>query len=368
MGLWDKLRGELVDIVEWLDPGTDTMVHRFERYNNEIKYDAKLVVREGQAAVFVNEGQLADVFTPGSYALVTANLPVLTTLQGWKYGFESPFKAEVYFVTTRRFTDLKWGTKNPIMLRDAEFGPVRLRAFGTYEVRVSDPAAMIREIVGTKGQFTTDDITAQLRNMIVSRFTDILGESHIPALSLAANYDELGQFITQRIGPEFAAYGIELTRLLVENISLPPEVEKVLDQRTAMGVIGNLQQYTQYQAAEAIREAARNEGGTAGAGVGLGMGFAMAGQMAQTLGAASQPGRTAPPPLPGQAAEFYAAVDNKQAGPFDRDMFQQKVLAGELTRETLVWRQGMADWAPAGQVAELQDLFATVPPPIPPKP
>jgi membrane protease subunit (stomatin/prohibitin family) len=154
MGLWDKLRGELIDIIEWLDPSNDTMVYRFERRGNEIKYGAKLTVREGQAAVFVNEGQIADVFPPGMYTLETSNLPIVSTLQGWKYGFESPFKAEVYFCSTRRFTDLKWGTKNPVMLRDPEFGPIRLRAFGAYAMRVSDPGTFIKEIVGTDGHFT----------------------------------------------------------------------------------------------------------------------------------------------------------------------------------------------------------------------
>src|SRR5688572_28091515 len=185
MALWDKLVGELVDIVEWLDDTNDTLAYRFERYQNEIKYGAKLVVREGQMAAFINEGKLADVFKPGTYTLTTQNLPILATLKGWKYGFESPFKAEVYFVSTRRFTDLKWGTMNPVMLRDAEFGPVRTRAFGTYAMRVKDPGVFIRQMVGTQGRFTTEDITGQLRNTIVARFTDILGESKIPILDLA---------------------------------------------------------------------------------------------------------------------------------------------------------------------------------------
>ncbi len=159
MNVWDKLRGELIDIIQWLDTTNDTLVYRFERYNNEIKYGAKLVVREGQAAVFVNEGQIADVFPPGTYTLETKNLPILATLQGWKYGFESPFKAEVYFCSTRQFTDLKWGTQNPIMMRDPEFGPVRLRAFGTYVIRVADPAVLIRQIVGTDNRFTLDEIS-----------------------------------------------------------------------------------------------------------------------------------------------------------------------------------------------------------------
>ncbi len=367
MGLWDKIRGELIDIIEWLDVARDTMVHRFERYNNEIKYGARLVVREGQAAVFVDEGRLADVYRPGTYTLETSNMPILSTLQGWKHGFESPFKAEVYFVSTRRFTDLKWGTKNPVMMRDSEFGPVRLRAFGTYATRVSDPAAFIREIVGTEGRFTADEITDQLRNLIVARFTDILGESRIPVLDLAANYDELGEFITSRIQAEFQAYGLELTKLLVENISLPPEVEKVLDKRTSMGVIGDLKKYTQYQTAEAMRDAARNEGGTAGAGMGMGMGFAMAGQMGQAMAPGTpSPGAT-PPPIPRVAEPYYAAIDNQQAGPFDWSTLQQKARGGEITRQTLVWCEGMANWTAAGEVPELAKLWSHVPPPLPPQ-
>jgi membrane protease subunit (stomatin/prohibitin family) len=368
MAIWDKLRGELIDIIEWLDETGNTMVYRFERYNNEIKYGAKLVVRESQAAVLVNEGQLADVFQPGTYTLETQNLPLLSTLQGWKYGFESPFKAEVYYVSTRRFTDLKWGTKNPVMLRDAEFGPVRLRAFGTYVTRANDPSAFIREIVGTNSHFTTEDITDQLRNMIVSRFTDILGESKIPILDLAANYDELGDFITTRIQTEFNTYGLELTKLLVENISLPAEVEQALDKRTSMGVIGDLKKYTEYQTAEALRDAAANPGGTAGAGMGMGMGFAMANQMAGAMANPQPAAPATPPPLPqNQGLQVFIALNNQQAGPFDLPKLQQLAQAGQLTRNTLVWRQGMPNWTPAGQVPELGPAFATVPPPLPPQ-
>jgi membrane protease subunit (stomatin/prohibitin family) len=368
MGLWDKIKGELIDIVQWLDATTDTMVYRFERYGNEIKYGAKLVVREGQAAVFINEGKLADVFAPSTYTLETQNLPILGTLKGWKYGFESPFKAEVYFVNTRQFTDLKWGTKNPVMLRDAEFGPVRLRAFGTYAMRVSDPGAFIKELVGTNPDFHTEDVVEQLRNMIVSRFTDVLGESKIPALDLAANYDELGNFVTTRIQPEFERFGLSLTKLLVENVSLPPEVEAAMDKRTSMGVIGNLQAYTQFQAANAMEEAAKNPSGTAAGGMAMGMGFGMANQMAQAMGQQAGAGAGgAPPPLPGQAGQFFVAVNNQQAGPFDAASLRQQLQSGGLTRETLVWRQGMATWTPAGQVGELASLFANAPPPLPPK-
>ena len=379
MSLWKKIKGELIDIVEWLDPSNDTMVHRFERYGNEIKWGAKLVVREGQAAAFVNQGQLADIFAPGMYTLETKNLPILSTLLGWYHGFQSPFKAEVYFVSTRQFTDLKWGTKNPIMLRDAEFGPLRLRAFGTYAIRVKDAGVFLKEIVGTDGHFTTDGITNQLRNLIVSRFTDILGESRIPALDLAANYDELGNFITMRIQPEFAGYGIELSKMLVENISLPPKVEEVLDKRTSMGVVGDLSKYTQFQAAEALEKAADNPGGMASGGMGMGIGFAMASQMGQAVGGqamGAQKGGTAPagaaggvggapPPLPA-AVQYFAAIDNQQAGPFDVSALQQKIAAQEITRETLVWKQGMANWTPAGEVAELQQFLTATPPPLPP--
>ncbi|GMU81013.1 MAG: hypothetical protein AMXMBFR47_08840 [Planctomycetota bacterium] len=377
MGLWDRFKGELIDIIEWLDAGHDVMVYRFERRENEIKYGAKLIVREGQVGVFVNEGKLADVFKPGTYTLETKNLPILSTLLGWKYGFESPFKAEVYFLSTRQFVDLKWGTKNPVMLRDAEFGPVRLRAFGTYAMRVSDGAAFLRELVGTNPDLRTEDVADQLRNMIVSRFTDILGESRIPVLDLAANYDELSNFLTTRLQPEFGKFGLELTKLLVENVSLPPEVEAALDKRTSMGVIGNLQAYTQFQAANAIEAAAKNPGGGAASqGMGMGIGFAMGQQMANAMGGAaggmaahapagSSAGQ-APPPLPGAALAFYVAINNQQAGPFDAAALAQKIGGGQVTRDTLVWKAGMAQWTKAGEVAEIAPMFAQAPPPLPP--
>ena len=219
------------------------------------------------------------MFTSGTHQLTTRNLPLLTTLAGWKYGFQSPFKAEVYFVNTRNFTNLKWGTKNPVMLRDAEFGPVRLRAFGTYVVRVSDPAKFIKEIVGTGGKFSVEEVSDQLKNLIVTRFADMLGESKIPVLDLAASYNELSAYLTGKIAPEFLEYGLEVTKLLVENISLPPEVEEALDKKSSMGIIGNLDNFVKFQSANAMEAAAKNPGGEASAGVGMGMGFAMANQL-----------------------------------------------------------------------------------------
>lgn len=364
MDLKKKLFGEIIDIVEWLDDSRDTLVYRFERYQNEIKNGAKLIVREGQAAVFVNEGQIADVFKPGTYTLETQNLPILATLKGWKYGFNSPFKAEVYFVSTRQFTDRKWGTQNPIMLRDPEFGPIRLRAFGQYAMKVIDPAAVVREVSGTDSRLTIDGITDQLRNLIVSKFADILGESKIAALDLASNYDELGKFITERVKPFFAPFGIDVTQLVVENISLPPEVEASLDKRSSMGIIGNLDAYTKFQTANAIGDAAKQPGGAAGAGVGLGAGLAMGQQMAQSMGASAAGGGVhVPPPLP-TAAMFFVAVNNQQTGPFDAGALAEQVRSGRLTRDSLVWKAGMAAWVKASEVSELASVLASVPPPL----
>jgi len=373
MAFWDKLRGELVDIIEWMDPSNDTMVHRFDRYGNEIKHGAKLTVREGQVAVFIREGKIADVFNPGMYTLDTKNLPLISTLEGWRHGFESPFKAEVYFISTRRFTNLKWGTKNPIMLRDAEFGPLRLRMFGTYCMRVVEPVAFIKEIVGTDGRFTTAEIVEQLRNLIVARFSDLVAESKIPVLDMAANYDEFGQFATERLHDDFETYGLDVTNLLVENISLPPAVEEALDKRASMGVIGNLHQYTQFQAANAMEAAAKNPGGEAAGGMGLGMGFAMANQMVQGFGQQqAPPGQQAPqqvappgpPPVPGQT-NYYVAVGGQQTGPYNAATLRTQAQQGAFTAESLVWAQGMDGWLAAGQVSELSGLFAQGPPPIP---
>src|SRR5437763_7699265 len=366
MSLWDKLRGELIDIVEWTEPpGSELLAYRFPRYNNEIKMGAKLTVREGQAAAFVNEGQLADVYHPGMFTLQTENMPILSTLKGWKYGFNSPFKAEVYFISTKQGTDLKWGTQNPIMLRDAEFGPVRIRAFGTYAMRVGDPGTFLKQLVATDPSCETFDIANQLRNMIVSRFVDVVGQAKMAVLDLAGNYERLGKLAHDKVGAEMAGMGLALTQFYVENISLPPEVEQALDTRTKMGVLGNLDQYTRYQTAEAIRDAAKNPGGLAGAGAGLGAGVAIGQQMAGAVAGATAPSAgSVPPPLPGNSG-YYLGVNGQQIGPFDMAALAAKAREGSLARTTLVWKPGMAAWAPAEGVAELQNLFASAPPPLP---
>lgn len=366
MGLFDKLFGEFVDVIEWLDKSSTTMVYRFERYGNEIKYGAKLTVRESQVAILVNEGKAADFFEPGMYELKTSNMPIMTTLQSWPHGFQSPFKAEVYFFNMRRFVDLKWGTKNPIMLRDREFGAVRLRAFGSYCVRINDPLTFIKEIVGTHGHFSTDDISDQLRNLILSRFASILGESNIPVLDLAGNYDDLSEYITAKISPEFMAYGLELTKLLVENISLPGSVEEALDKRTSMGLIGNLKDYSEFQAAEAMKAAAENPSGGASEGIGMGMGFALANKMSQTFAPSSNNATTisSPPPVP-QQTQYFIAINGQQSGPFSLTNLANQIKSGMVTRQTLIWSQSLVKWTKAVEVAELTSYFSTMPPPLP---
>lgn len=359
MGLFDKARGEFIDIVEWLDNTENTFVHRFERYENEIKYEAKLVVREGQQAVFINEGQIADVFKPGTYTLDTKNLPILTTLKGWKYGFHSPFKAEVYYCSTRQFTNLKWGTPGPVTMRDKEFGPVRVTAFGIYSTRVKDPAAFIRQIVGTDGNFTTESITDNLRGKIGLRIKEVIPETGIPIIDLESKVVMLGQMLKERIAPGFEEFGLELAEVQVQDIGLPEEVERAIDKSGAMKAVGDLRAFTQYEIASSIPDAAANPGGLAAAGAGVGMGMAMANQMGQAM--TGQPSGQVPPPLPG----YFVAADGKQTGPFGMDILQAKIRAGEITRETLVWRSGMKDWARSEDVPDLAALFQDMPPPIP---
>ena len=258
MALFNFLSGEFIDVIAWTDDTRDTMVWRFERHGNAIKYGAKLTVREGQAAVFIHEGQLADVFGPGLWMLETNNLPILTTLQHWDHGFQSPFKSEIYFVNTTRFNDLKWGTRNPIIARDPEFGPVRIRAFGTYSTRVADPALFIKEIVGTDGEFTTAEIADQLRNIIVQEVSRVLAASGIPVLDMAANTADLGKLIAQAIAPTISEYGLSIPEFYVENISLPDAVEKMLDKRTSMGIVGDLDRFGQFAMKDRSARTARN--------------------------------------------------------------------------------------------------------------
>ncbi|NHQ73804.1 SPFH domain-containing protein [Roseovarius gahaiensis] len=369
MGIFDFLTGEFIDVIHWVDDTRDTMVWRFEREGHEIKYGAKLTVREGQSAVFVHEGQLADVFTPGLYMLETNNMPVLTTLNHWDHGFKSPFKSEIYFVNTTRFSNLKWGTKNPIMLRDPEFGPTRLRAFGSYTVKVADPARFLSEIVGTDGEFTMDEISYQIRNIIVQAFSRIIAGSGIPVLDMAANTADLGKLVAAEISKVVAEYGLTIPEFYIENISLPPAVEEALDKRTSAGLAGDLGKFTQYSAAEAMTAAAKNPSGGAGigAGLGMGMGMAMAQQMANQQGpwgGSSQADQAAPPPPPVEHV-WHIAEGGETKGPFSKAAMGRMASDGNLTRDTYVWTAGQDGWLRAEDVAELAQLFTVLPPPPP---
>jgi len=386
MGFLDNLKNQIgsqfIEIIEWLDDSDNTLVYRFPVYNQEIKMGAQLTVRENQAAIFINEGEVADLFKPGRYELSTQNLPILTTLRGWKYGFQSPFKAEVYFFNTRVFTDLKWGTSNPVMMRDAEFGMIRIRAFGTYALRISDPKEFFKTVVGTQGLTTTEDILGQLRSTIISQFSDIVAESKIAALDLASSYRELAQVAQKDLGPAFAAFGLELSRFNIDNISLPEEVEAAIDQRTKLGVLGDrLGQYAQMQTAESIKIAAANPGGLAGAGVGIGAGVAMGQAMSGAMGAASSAsgafnaappppsGSAAPPPPPGGASNaprWSLAIDGKTYGPYTDDALKQMIQSGQVAASTQAWRPGASGWASVDSYAELGG--GTPPPPPPPPP
>ncbi|MBV7408991.1 MULTISPECIES: SPFH domain-containing protein [Roseobacteraceae] len=367
MSIFDFLSGQFIDVIHWVDDSRDTMVWRFEREGHEIKYGAKLTVREGQAAVFVHEGQLADVFTPGLYMLETNNMPIMTTLQHWDHGFKSPFKSEVYFVNTTRFNDLKWGTKNPIICRDPEFGPVRLRAFGTYSVKVADPARFLVEIVGTDGEFTMDEISFQIRNIIVQEMSRSLAKSGIPVMDMAANTRELGQLVAKEISAQITEYGLTLPELYIENISLPPAVEEVMDKRSSMGVIGNLNEYMQFQAAEALGREGSGASDAMQAGLGAAMGLQMGQQAASPGPWGAQPARGgATPPPPPVEHVWHVAENGETKGPFSKAQLGRMAQAGELSRESYVWTAGQDGWMKAEDVTELAQLFTILPPPPPP--
>jgi len=320
MGIFDTIgnlvKSQFIDVIEWTDNTSNTMVYKYDMNGKEIMMGAQLTVRESQVAIFVNEGELADVYGPGRYELSTSNMPIMTKLQSWKYGFNSPFKADVYFVNTKQFLDRKWGTANPVMMRDAEFGMIRIRAFGVYAFKVSDPVTFLREVFGTKKVTTAEDIEGQIKRTLVSGLSDAIAESKIPALDLAANYDELSNYALQAMNPKIAPMGVSLTSFVIENISLPEEVEKSMDKRTSMGVLGDMNKYTQYQAAEAMREAATAQGSSAGAGMGMGAGVAMGQMFAGMFNQQNQqPQQAAPaaPAAPAAAGSFCPECGNPVA-------------------------------------------------------
>lgn len=379
MGIFDKIKEKLshefIDIIEWLDYTDNTICHRFERYQNEIKNNAKLIVREGQTAVFINEGQLADVFEPGTYTLNTENMPILTTIKGWKYGFNSPFKAEVYFVNTHLFTDEKWGTKNPITLNDERFGLVEIRAFGTYAYRINDAGKFIVDIVGTDNNFTNFEINEHLKSLITTRFTDTIGEANLPIELYAANTTELSETCKEVMQPEFNSVGISLEKFFIENVSMPEDLKKEIFEYSRIDKL-DLDKLTRFKTAKAIEAAAANEGGTAGAGMGMGMGFVLAQQMGALMGPQmggqqqiplQQQAGIFPPQMPVVIQYFYAA-NGQQSGPVTIEQLKAFFANRTINKETLIWKQGMASWTSLKDVEELKAfLGGNTPPPLPEK-
>jgi membrane protease subunit (stomatin/prohibitin family) len=357
MGLLEKLRAELIDIVEWVDDSHSTLVWRFPRYQNQIKQGAQLIVRPGQTAVFVNQGKIADVFQPGRYTIETKNLPILATLAGWRFGFDSPIKSEVYFVSTRQVTDLKWGTPNPVLIRDHDYGPIRVRAFGTFTLKAVDPKALLQELVGTDSIFDAEEVAVLLRSIVSQAFADLVATSDLSVVDIAGNQQELAEklrkMVVERVDDE---YGLDVPQLFIVNVSVPEEVEKALDARSSMKVIDDLAAYQQYQIGAATKIAAGNPaGGIAAGGIGMGMGLAMANRMAPPA-PAMPPSPTPPPPPPPPA--WHVVQGGQAAGPFAMDDLARAAQAGTLRPDTLVWTAGMAAWTPAAQVPQLAGIFA----------
>jgi len=368
MGLFDKIKNEFIDIIEWVDNTKDTIVYKFPRFQNEIKNGAKLTVRESQVAVFMNEGKIADVFQPGMYELNTNNMPILSTLKGWKYGFNSPFKVDVFYVSTKQFIDQKWGTKNPITLSDARFGFIELRSFGSFAFRVTEAGKFIKEIAGTNENFTTEEIAEQLRSMIVTKFTDAVGEGNIPVEKFAANMDELSKLGQDKLNADFLEYGLTITKFLVENVSMPEELKKEIFNYSRLNAI-DLNKLAQFNTANAIKDAANNQG-LGGAGIGMGVGMGMGNMMTNMFNQTgmnntnqnnnNNNSSVPPPPI----IQFHVVVSGAQAGPFNLQQLQAMAASGQLTKTSLVWKNGMANWLTAETQAELAAMFMNVPPPI----
>ncbi len=352
MGLMDWLFGQFIDIIEWKDNTQDTILWRFPRGDDEIKYGAKLIVRESQIAVFVDKGEIADILEPGIYKLETDNLPILTDLQHWDHGFKSPFKAEVYFINTKLFSQ-KWGTKNPVIVRDREFDSVRLKAFGSYEFRVNDPKKFIKEVVGTDGHFTVDEVDTQLTNLILSKLPEILAESGESVLDMAASYDKFGEFLKEKLQEDFNSYGLKLERLLVENISLPQEVEEAIDKRAARKAVGDLDEHIKYQGAKAL-----GSGKGAGEAAAIGAGIAMGNEIAKSFAKSNE----TPPPVP-QNKPFYIVKAGKADGPHTLEDIKNLIAKGQLVENSYIWQEGLDNWVRAKEL--IGELFKTTPPPVP---
>jgi excisionase family DNA binding protein len=343
MGLMDFIKGELIEIIEWTDDSRDTLSYRWPDDDKEIKNGAQLIVRESQIAQFVYLGQFGDTFGPGKHTLTTENIPVLSTIKGWKYGFNTPFKADVYYVTTRLFTGNKWGTSNPVMMRDADFGIVRARAFGVYDFRIVEPKLFLKEVAGSDHHFRLDEFADTMRSRIVSLFSEALAQAKIPVLDVATRYSEVGAALLPLINPVTSSkYGIEFTSFVIENVSVPPEVEAAIDKRSSMAAVGNLNDYVKFQMAQGM---GTGEGGGAGGfATEMAVGMAMAQQMMQQQGGVlapqATPGVAVPPPIPNATPELLSPADAAKAlGVTEADVLQT-LEAGDLKGKKIgsTWR------------------------------
>ncbi|WP_419805183.1 SPFH domain-containing protein [Terriglobus sp.] len=401
MPLWSGLKHEVVDIIEFAAPAADCLVFRFPRFHDQIKYGAKLIVREGQAAVFVNEGKLADVFAPGTYTLETRNLPVLSTLQSWKYGFDSPFKAEIYFLSTRPVLNLEWGTQQPVTMEAPGFGLVQVRAFGQTSYRIADAQVFFRQVVGATNVLMDNDLRDYLRGIIVGRFSQALTEAKPTLEQLQAHLSELGDTLVGTLNERLAPFGFELLQFVVESLSLPPDQRQELFRYSRLNNV-DMSKLTQFEVANSIGTLARNTGVPgAGGGIGaiggqamqLGAGLIAAQQVARMMdGAMGSLGQTPASVVPGSAspssseplvtapamattppstaaarppALYHVALDGKAQGPFSADQIAAMTATGSVTAATLVWHPGMTAWAAAGTEPGLLHLFPQQPPPLP---
>ncbi|MFT3663086.1 MAG: SPFH domain-containing protein [Gordonia sp. (in: high G+C Gram-positive bacteria)] len=374
--VFKKFTSQLVDIIEWLDDSRTTLAWRFPRYHNEIKNGAELIVREGQRAVFVYRGQLADEFGPGHYRLTSENLPVLSTLQGWKHGFNSPFRSEVYFLNTRPVTELRWGTANPVTIRDPDFKMVQVRANGMCVIRVDDAAVFLREVIGTDSNVDLDEVQELVRRTITLAFSDMVLQTGLGVLDLQGRQVELSEQLKDFADPRMREYGLKVQSIML-NVTLPQEITDAITRGVARGVeeqgfldqVTDMQRYQQGRLGDAMVAGAQNPGGSSvgdflGAGMGMAMGQQMGGMVAGPQ-AQQPPQPVAPPPMP-TAVQYHVDQGGQAAGPFAMPQLQSMVAAGRLTAQTVVWTQGMAGWTPAGRVPELAALF-DVPPPLPPQ-
>ena len=328
--MFSFIRKQFIDVIQWENPDEDTLVWRFPIEDQEIQNGASLTVRESQMALFVDEGKTADVFSAGRYTLTTQTLPLLTNLKNWDKLFQSPFKSDVYFFSTRQQLARRWGTSQPVTVRDSDFGIVQLRSFGMYAYRISDPARFFKEVSGVVESYTGAQLETQLKNIAMTQLAAAFGTSGVPFLDMAANQVLLSQKMTELLNPEFAKLGLTLENFTVESITLPENVQQALDARMGMGIIGDMNRYTQYQTAQAIPMAAQNEGGMAGMGAGMGAGMVMG----QVMAGAMQNGMAQPQPVPPAAAQNHqdkltqlkALLDNGLISQADYDTAKAEVL------------------------------------------